>query len=179
MSKKKVNQLNFTKDIEPIINKYGLKNDNGCKEAVELIKKDDPKGYNQLAEILIRTGRLNPQEEKIVYAMTEKAFKLGMNEAYFNLGILHLGGVGVKMDIQKGLHMMLAAFLMTFSDAYSKYPLGSTESDRLSTYLNSIIYEMVYYLKAVDDEDWGEMGKNYRHLCELYSTILDINETGF
>lgn len=181
MSKRRIrfNQLNFTKDIEPIINNYGLKADNGCKEAVELIKKDDPEGYNQLARILIRIGGLNPQEEKVVYAMTEKAFKMGMNEAYFNLGSLHLSGVGVKMDAQKGLYMMHAAFLKPFSDAYSKYPLGSTESYRLSTYLDSFIVEIAYYLKAVDDEDEGEMRKIYRQLCEFYSTILDINENGF
>lgn len=175
----KKQQLDFGKDIEPLIKKYGLKNDNDCKETVELIKKDDPKGYNQLGKILICTGALNPQEEKKVYAMTEKAFKLGMKEAYFNLGGQHLFGVGVSMDARKGLQMMQAAFLMSFSDAYSKYPLGSTESNRLLAYLDSFTEEMLYCFKAAEDQDEGELRRRYRHLGELYTTVLDINDNGF
>ena len=177
MTKKR--QLNFKRDIEPIINKYGLKNDNDCKEAVELIKKDDPKGYNQLARILICLVLLDSREEKIVYAMTEKAFNMGMQEAYFNLGSQHLFGVGVRINAKKGLGMMQAAFLESFSSAYSKYPLGSSESFCLIGYLNKFMEEMLYCANAVKNQDEGEHRRRYLRLGDIYSIVHDINETGF
>lgn len=174
-----VNQpLDYNRDIEPIIKKYHLENDNECKKAVELIKKDDPQGYILLARILILIG-VNHQEGKIVYAMTEKAFKMGLKFAYYNLGSQHLFGVGVSMNAVKGLKMMNAAFLAPFSEAYNKYPLGSAESDLLCDYLNKFMYEMMLCLDAANNKDEGEMRESYRHLTERYTTILDINENGF
>ena len=170
--------LDYNRDIEPIITKYGLENDNECKKAVELIKKDDPLGYNLLARILIFIG-VNDQEGKIVYAMTEKAFKMGFKMAYYNLGSQNLFGVGVNMNAVKGLKMMNAAFLVPFSEVYNKYPLGSAESDLLCDYLNKFMYEMMLCLDAANNIDEGEMRKSYRHLTELYTTILDINDNGF
>lgn len=173
-----IKQLDYNRDIEPIIKKYGLENDNECKKAVELIKKDDPQGYILLARILILIG-VNDQEGKIVYAMTEKAFKMGFKMAYYNLGSQNLFGVGVSMNAEKGVKMMKAAFLVPFSEVYNKYPLDSTESNRLNGYLESFTYEMLLCLKAADNKDEGELRKCYRHLTELYSTVQDISDNGF
>ena len=66
-------QLDYSRDIEPIITKYHLENNDDCKKAIELIKQNDPKGYNQLGALLSNNKPLTLGEHRIVFKMYEKA----------------------------------------------------------------------------------------------------------
>ena len=172
-------QLDYSRDIEPIIKKYQLENNDDCKKAVELIRQNDPKGYNQLGALLSNSKPLNLAEQRIVFKMTEKAAEMGLDNARFNIGGSYLMGIGVGRDVGKGITILESTFLMVFSKVFTKYPYDSVESTRMCELHNRFVLEMGKFLKAVDSsKDLNVLKKRYVQLIETTSLISYVYETG-
>lgn len=169
--------LDYNRDIEPLITKYNLENDNDCKKAVELIKQDDPSGYNQLGVLLINTTRLTLGEQKIVYAMYKKALDMGLEDARFNIGGLYLLGIGVRKDAVKGVTMMESTFLMVFSKVYPNYPLDSEESIRLRRLHDLFILGMDKVNRGAASRNFNELNEGHHELRDLFGLITFVYET--
>ncbi len=80
----------FIKDLEPIIKKHGLENEDGCKEAIKMIKNNDPRGYHGLAiglwtyEILIlKKKRLCLLQPRMQWIMVLKKLSFVMAHSCF------------------------------------------------------------------------------------------------
>ncbi len=170
-------KLDFGRDIEPIINKYHLENNGDCKEAVELIKKDDPKGYNQLGSLLLNTVRLTRSEEKTVFEMYEKASEMGLEDARFNLGGLYLVGAGVNKDAVKGITMMESTFLMVFSRVFPNYPLDSETSKRLRRLHDYFILGMDKVNRGAASGTFKVLNEGHHELNELFGLVTYVYET--
>ena len=161
----KKQQLDFGKDIEPLIKKYHLENNNNCKKAIELIKQNDPEGYNQLGAILSNTMPLTLEEHRIVFKMYEKATEMGCVNARFNLGGSFLMGIGVSRDVVKGIKLLESSFLNVFSKVFPNYLLDSEESNRLCELHNRFVLEMGELLKAIDASvSLNDLKKKYDQL---------------
>lgn len=170
-------KLDYGRDIEPIINKYHLENDDDCKEAVELIKKNDPQGYNQLGTFLLNTGRLTQTEEKTIFEMYEKAAEMGLEDARFNIGGLYLVGAGVSKDIEKGITLMEGAFMKVFSRVFPNYPLGSETSIRLRRLHDDFIHGLSKILEGESSRDFQKLNEGHHALRVLFGIITLIYET--
>lgn len=170
-------QLDYSRDIEPIITKYHLENNDDCKEAVELIKQNDPKGYNQLGALLINTGRLSLGEERIVFKMYVESADMGLEDARFNLGGLYLLGIGVSKDAVKGVTIMESTFLMVFSKVFPNYPLDSEESKRLRRLHDYFILGMDKVNKGAASNVFKMLNEGHHELLELFGLITLVYET--
>lgn len=159
----------FIKDLEPIIKKHGLENEDGCKEAIEMVKKNDPRGYHGLAIGLWTYGNLDSEEEKALFAATKNAVDNGVEEAQFCHGSLLFLGIGENQDIEGGLYIMNRAFLKLFSKAFAKYPLGSNNSDGLFAIFMTNQSSLASAVKATTKE---EQIKEYQNFDTLYSYII-------
>ena len=176
--KNKKQQLDFGKDIEPIITKYHLENNDNCKKAIELIKQNDPKGYNQLGTLLSNKMPLTLGEHRIVFKMYEKATEMGCANARFNLGGAFLMGIGVSRDVVKGIKLLESSFLNVFSKVFPNYPLDSEESNRLCELHNRFVLEMGDLLKAIDAAvNINDLKKKYYQLFETIGLIAFVYET--
>ena len=171
-------QLDFGKDIEPLITKYHLENNSDCKNALGLIKKDDPKGYNQLGVLLSNTMPLTSDEQRIVFKMYEKATEMGCVNARFNLGGAFLTGIGVSRDVVNGIKLLESSFLNVFSKVFPNYPLDSEESNRLCELHNRFVLEMGELLKAIDASvSLNDLKKKYNQLFVTIGLIAFVYET--
>lgn len=170
-------KLDFGRDIEPMITKYHLENNDDCKEAVELIKKGDPKGYNQLGVLFINNVHLTLGEQRNVFLMCEKAVNMGLEDARFNLGGLYLVGAGVKKDAVKGVTMMESTFLMVFSKVFLNYPLDSEESIRLRRLHDYFILGMDKVNRGAASGDFKLLNEGHHELLELFELITLVYET--
>lgn len=170
-------KLDFGRDIEPMITKYQLENNDDCKEAVELIKKDDPKGYNQLGSLLLNTVRLTWSEEKTVFKMFEKADEMGLEDARFNLGGLYLLGIGVRKDAVIGITMMESTFLMVFSRVFPNYPLDSEASIRLRRLHDYFILGMNKVNRGSASGVFKVLNEGHHELLKLFELITYVYET--
>ena len=159
----------FIKDLEPIIKKHGLENEDGCKEAIEWVKNNDPKGYHELAIGLWTYGNLDSEEEKALFAATKKAVDDGAEEAQFCHGSLLFLGIGENQDIEKGLYIMNMAFLKLFSKAFVQHPLGSIKSEGLYAIFMANQRGLASAIKSTTKE---EQIKEYQNLVTLYSYII-------
>ena len=121
----------YIKELKPIIKKHGLENDDGCKDAIELVKKNDPRGYHALVLYLNDSVGLSTSEKKTIFATTKKAVENGLENAWFCYGSLLLLGIGVQQDVKVGVSFIEQAFLKVFSKAFIRYPLGSEKADAL------------------------------------------------
>ena len=174
----KKQQLDFGKDIEPLIKKYHLENNNNCKKAIELIKQNDPEGYNQLGAILSNTMPLTLEEHRIVFKMYEKATEMGCVNARFNLGGSFLMGIGVSRDVVKGIKLLESSFLNVFSKVFPNYLLDSEESNRLCELHNRFVLEMGELLKAIDASvSLNDLKKKYDQLFITIGLIAFVYET--
>jgi hypothetical protein len=173
----KKQQLDFGKDIEPLIKKYHLENNDDCKEAVGLIKKDDPKGYNQLGNLLSSTGLLTRTENKTVIKMFEKAVEMGYKRSYFNLGISYYFGAGVKRDVNRGVNMIKVAFLSGFSQVFNNYPLDSIESVKL-LFVHDCFYNEIMNLLKASSSSTKEQEEVLELLCNMDEIITQVYENG-
>ena len=124
-------QNDFINDLDPIIKKHGLENDEVCQEAIELVKNNDPRGCHALVLFIYDNVRLNSNEKKTIFATTKKAVENGLENAWFCYGSLLLLGIGVQQDVNLGITFIEQAFLKVFSNAFVRYPLGSEKADTL------------------------------------------------
>ena len=148
----------FIKDLEPIIKKHGLENEDGCQESIDWVKNNDPRGYHSLVLGLWTNENLDSTEEKALFAATKKAVDNGVEEAQFCYGSLLLFGIGEKLDIEKGLDIMNKAFLKLFSKVFVRHPLGSEMSD-----LHSMLERA-----GLTEDDLADV---YLKLLNHYSTV--------
>ena len=176
VSASKKQQLDYGRDIEPLIKKYGLENNDDCKEAIELIMQNNHKGYHQLSMVLLNSVKLLDSEIQTVVLMLEKAIEMGYKISYFNLGIMYLG-FGVESDVVRGVKMIKGAFLNSFSQVFNNYPLDSIESDKLLFVHDCFDDEIVKLLKD-DSISFEEQDDAFRRLCELDSIILSVCDEG-
>ena len=170
-----VNQQ-FIKDLEPIIKKCGLENDADCKEKIEMVKKNDPRGYHLLALRLWTKGNLRSKEEKALFAAIKKTVDNGVEEAHFCYGSLLLFGIGEKQDIEKGLYTMKGAFLKLFSKAFAKHSLGSEMSEFLLMVFRENQKVSQSISKATTDED---LQKAYIRISHQYCIISLVLQNAF
>ena len=179
MKQKKQNKqkLDFGKDVEPLIKKYQLENNDDCKEAVELIKKNDSKGYYQLSGLLYGTKCLTQAEERTAFLMIEKAAEMGHGDARFFVGFKYIVS-GNRNNINKGLELIKDAFSSSFSGALKKYSFGSEESDMLLKLKDYFELKLDELLEGVKHMNNLETNKAIKSLLDAYWTVDDICEKG-
>lgn len=158
----------FINDLEPIIKKHGLENDDGCKEAIELVKNNDPRGYHSLALGLWINENLDSTEEKSLFIATKKAVDNGVEEACFCYGSLLLFGIGEKQDIEKGLYTMNKAFLKLFSKSFVQHPLDSEMSEGLYAIFMAYHLDLGHASQTTTKED---LVNEYLKLCNHFTTV--------
>ncbi len=168
----KKQQLDFGKDIEPLIKKYHLENNDDCKEAVELIKKDDPEGYFQLSGLLGKKC-LTQAEEKTAFLLVEKAAEMGHGDAKFFLGFKYIV-TGDRKYINKGLKLIKDAFSSSFSGALNKCSFGSKESNMLLELKNYFDLKLDELLEGVKHLNNLKTKKAIKSLIDAYWTVDDI-----
>lgn len=158
----------FIKNLEPLIKKYGLENDANCKECIEWVKNNNPRGYHSLVLGLWMNESLDAKEENILFSAVKEAVENGIEEALFCYGSLLLFGIGVKQDVEMGLNNMNKAFLKLFSKVFVQQPLGSEMSEVLYSLFKTNQVDQGSACQAATENDLVD---EYLKLSNHYNTV--------